>query len=144
MTAEQVFSVVNTIALVSWIVLGLAVWRKSERLRDGILGRGVTTVLSMVYVGLIVLFFGRAEGGFDTLANVKMLFTSDWTALAGWVHYLAFDLFVGCWISRQVMTRGMNRLWLVVLLPATFLFGPMGFLGYQIAALLAAPVGKEI
>jgi hypothetical protein len=52
------------------------------------------------------------------------------------VHYLAFDLFVGAWIARQVMTLGMSRLLLVPLLPLTFMFGPMGFLGFEVARLL--------
>ena len=95
-----------------------------------------TVVLSIPYTVLIVFFFRAAPGGFDTLANVQALFTSPWAALAGWVHYLAFDLFIGALIARRVMERGIPRLVLVVLLPATFLFGPIGLLLSEITFLL--------
>ncbi len=136
MTAETVFSIANMLALISWVVLLLAVWRKANWLRDDVLGRGVPLVFSVVYSALIVFFFFNAPGGFDTLANVQLLFTSPWAALAGWVHYLAFDLFVGCWIARQTMNAGLPRWPLVVILPLTFMFGPMGLLAFEVTRFL--------
>ncbi len=59
------------------------------------------------------------------------LFTQGWIALAGWVHYLAYDLFIGALVSRQIMERKLSRLWLVPILPLAFLFGPIGFLAAQ-------------
>jgi hypothetical protein len=143
MTAEVVFSLANSFALLGWLVLAFAVFRKNEWLRDRIAGFWMPLALSGLYALLILLFFGRAEGGFDTLTNVQMLFRSPWAALAGWVHYLAFDLFVGAWIARQLMGAGANRLWLIPLLPATFLFGPMGLVGYLIVSSLTTPARKE-
>ena len=49
-------------------------------------------------------------------------------ALAGWVHYLAYDLFIGAFVSRQIMERKLSRLFLIPILPLAFLFGPIGFL----------------
>jgi hypothetical protein len=132
MTSETVFSIANMVALLSWVVLLLAVWRKSNWLRDDVLGRYVPLALAVLYTALIVFFFGKAQSGFDTLANVQLLFTSPWAALAGWVHYLAFDLFVGCWIARQTMTVGLPRWPLVIILPLTFMFGPMGLLAFEV------------
>ena len=48
--------------------------------------------------------------------------------LAGWLHYLAFDLFVGAWIVRTARSEGMPFLLVLPCLPLTFLFGPAGFL----------------
>jgi phosphoglycerol transferase MdoB-like AlkP superfamily enzyme len=138
-TAEFVFSVANTTALLSWIGLAFAVWRRNNWLRDQFFGRFVPLALAMLYALLIVLFFGKGQGGFDRLSNVKMLFTFDWLALAGWVHYLAFDLFVGTWIARQVMEIGVSRLWLIGLLPLTFMFGPAGFLAFEAVKLITRP-----
>ena len=59
---------------------------------------------------------------------MRQLFTSDWALLAGWMHYLAFDLFVGAWIAAETERRGLTRLVLIPVLPLTFLFGPAGFL----------------
>ena len=125
MTAEQVFSFANPAALVGWIILIIAVITKRDWLRDRLAGFWWPLGLSAVYAVLIVFFFFKAPGGFGSLPDVKLLFTSDWAALAGWVHYLAFDLLVGTWIAREVMQRGQPRLLLVPLLPLTFMFGTL-------------------
>jgi Domain of unknown function (DUF4281) len=46
----------------------------------------------------------------------------------GWVHFLAFDLLVGWWIVDDTLSRGRSRLPLFVVLPATFMYGPVGLL----------------
>jgi Domain of unknown function (DUF4281) len=139
MTPDIIFSVANMVALASWVALLLAVWRKTDVLRDTVLGRFVPLAFAALYSALIVFFFAKAPGGFDTLANVQLLFTSPWAALAGWVHYLAFDLFVGCWIARQTMTAGLPRWPLLIILPLTFLFGPMGLLAFEAIRLMLQP-----
>jgi Domain of unknown function (DUF4281) len=139
MTAETVFSFVNSIALLSWFLLLFAVWRRLDWVRDQLLSRFVPLALSLVYTILIVFFFSNAEGGFDSLSNVKLLFTSDWAALAGWIHYLAFDLFVGCWIAKKLEEQSLPRWPLILLLPLTFMFGPMGLVGYEVTRILLQP-----
>ena len=136
MTAAQLFQIANPVALLGWIVLIASILMKKPVWRDQLAGRFWPLGLSAVYSARILFFFFKAPGGFDTLANVQLLFTSEWAALAGWIHYLAFDLFVGTWIARQVMEQGMSRLLLIPLLPMTFMFGPMGFLGFEVARLL--------
>jgi hypothetical protein len=136
MTAEQIFSAASTTALAGWLILAFAVLRKSDFLRDEIVGRWWPLGLAALYSVLIFFFFGRSPGGFGSLAEVQLLFTSPWAMLAGWVHYLAFDLFIGALIARRVMERGLPRLTLVILLPATFLFGPLGLLLFEITQLL--------
>jgi hypothetical protein len=139
MTAEQLFAIANPAALAGWLVLAWAVFRKKAWLRDEIAGRWWPLGFAALYTLLILLFFAKAEGGFDTLANVQKLFTSPWAALAGWVHYLAFDLFIGALIARRIMEAGASRLWLIGLLPATFLFGPIGLLASEAVLLLTRP-----
>lgn len=135
MSADQLFQIVNPVALLGWIVLAAAILFKKPFWRDVIAGQAWPTALAVVYTCLIGFFFAKADGGFDTLANVQKLFTSPWAALAGWVHYLAFDLFVGAHISKRVMEEGLPRLTLIILLPLTFLFGPIGYLAYQLTRL---------
>lgn len=136
MTAAQLFLIANPVALLGWLVLIVSIFLKKPVWRDQLAGRFWPLGLSVVYSALIVFFFFKAPGGFDSLANVQLLFTSEWAALAGWIHYLAFDLFVGAWIARKVMELGMSRLLLIPLLPMTFMFGPMGLLGLEVARLL--------
>ncbi len=132
MTADFLFSLVNAAALLGWIILVVGVVLNKPLLRDVIAGRIWPFGLSLFYTILVSAFFFKAEGGFDTLVNVQRLFTSPWVALAGWVHYLTFDLFIGATIARDIMKQGLSRLLLVVLLPLTFLFGPIGYFGFVI------------
>lgn len=125
--AEQIFSIANASALVGWVLLaGLprrrwAVWVSSLLL---------PSLLAGAYIVIMVAAWGSGSGGFSSLAAVAELFDSPWLLLAGWVHYLAFDLFVGGWIVRDAAGRGIAHVWLLPALLATFLFGPAGWLSY--------------
>ena len=132
MTASGLFSVFSMLAMAGWIILALGVALKRDWLRDAVAGTYIPVVISAAYVILIVFFFAGADGGFDTLESVQKLFTSPWAALAGWIHYLAFDLFMGARIARGMEEQGLPRWPLVFLLPLTFLFGPIGYLAFEI------------
>lgn len=132
MTASSLFSAFNMLAMTGWIILALGVALKRDWLRDVVAGIYIPVMISVAYAILIVFFFAAAEGGFDTLANVQKLFTSPWAALAGWIHYLAFDLIMGARIARGLAEQGLPRWPLILLLPITFLFGPIGYLAFEI------------
>jgi hypothetical protein len=106
-------------------------------LADAVAGRLIPFMLGVVYVVLIIKFWATAEGGFSSLQGVKSLFQSDWLLLAGWVHYLAFDLFVGAWIARTTVQSRLSRLVLAPILPLTFLFGPAGFVAFELTRRIA-------
>lgn len=130
MTADKIFSIANTIALLSWIFLIVAPrWKVTRKI---ILSGAIPLFLSVAYFFLIVLFFGKSEGGFDSLANVMKLFTNEWAALAGWIHYLAFDLFVGVWEIKDAQSRNISHWFVIPCLILTFLLGPIGLLLYSI------------
>ena len=59
-----------------------------------------------------------------------LLFRNPWALLAGWTHYLAFDLFIGAWEVRDAQQRGVPHLLVVPALVLTFLLGPSGLLLY--------------
>ena len=139
MTASLLFQIANIFALLGWLVLAAGVVLKRPFWRDDIAGWLWPLGFSALYALLIVFFFFKAEGGLNSLADVQRLFTFEWAALAGWVHYLAFDLFVGASIARRLMDMGGSRLWLVALLPLSFMFGPIGFLGFEILRLCLRP-----
>ena len=65
---------------------------------------------------------------FGSLSSVMDLFTQEHAVLAGWVHYLAFDLLVGMWILDNNKTLGVHQLFIAPCLFLTFMFGPAGFL----------------
>jgi hypothetical protein len=87
-------------------------------------------VFSAAYVVIVAVSFGHGPGGFSSLEAVGQLFTRPWMLLAGWLHYLAFDLFVGSWMVRDAKERGIRHVLILPLLLLTFLFGPAGWLGY--------------
>ena len=64
-------------------------------------------------------------------------------ATVGWVHFLAFDLFVGRWVYLDSRARGISA-WLVSpILFVVLMFGPLGFLIYVAARALVAPNSSE-
>ena len=128
MTAESAFSLLNTIALAGWILLAVLPGRRW--VTDIVTSVAIPALLAMAYVALIVSTFGRAEGSFSSLAGVSSLFREPWVLLAGWVHYLAFDMLIGNWEVRDSRARGIPHLLVVPCLVLTFLFGPAGWLLY--------------
>ena len=92
----------------------------------------IPIILSVLYSVLIARYFFSADGGFDSLANVQQLFTYPAAALAGWVHFLAFDLFVGGVIAKQADKIGLSRLIQAPILLLTFMFGPFGYLLFML------------
>lgn len=126
MNSDMIFQIANTTALAGWIVLLISPF--ISNLADRISGLIIPALLSIAYTGLILAFFGSADGGFDTLDNVVKLFTVREMVLAGWIHYLAFDLFIGAWEVRTGRKDGMPFLLVLPCLPLTFLFGPAGLL----------------
>jgi len=122
-----IFSLVNLIAMLGWVLLvALPRRRWAERLSGWV----VPGLLAGVYVAIIAGTWGRSPGGFSSLAAVAQLFENPWLLLAGWVHYLAFDLLVGNWIVRDARASGIAHGWVVPSLLSTFLFGPAGWLSY--------------
>ena len=133
MSDAQLFQIANLVAILSWIALALQPRRVAPTLRFAVPG-----VLAVLYIWLIATSLPGAQGGFDSLANVKLLFTSDRAVLAGWVHYLAFDLFVGCWEVYDAKDRGVRHLLVIPCLFLTFMFGPAGLLLYLIIRTFAS------
>jgi len=126
MSPDTVFSIASSTAMAGWMLLILAPrWAALIAfIRFGLIG-----ALSLTYAVLVFVYFFRVEGGgFGSIAEVRALFTSDPVLVAGWVHYLAFDLFIGTWIAVEADRRGYNRLLQAPMLVATFMFGPLGLL----------------
>ena len=127
MTPERLFSILNLVAMAGWLPLLV---RPRARWATAVVPLVVPVLLAVVYVVLIATTLPGGEGGFSSLAGVRALFANPWALLAGWVHYLAFDLFVGGWEVRDAQRRGIPHLLVVPALVLTFLLGPGGLLLY--------------
>jgi hypothetical protein len=128
-TPEPLFSIANLIAVAAWFALVILPGRRW--VTEIVTSTAVPLLFAIVYVGIVATTFGRTPGGFSTLADVATLFRSPWALLAGWIHYLAFDLLVGTWEARDAREHGVPHLLLVPCLLLTFLFGPAGWLLYR-------------
>lgn len=125
-----VFGIANTLAALAWLLLLLSppgrrwtpgVWRLT--------GRVLPLVFGLLYITLLAVHW-RGEGGFGSLAEVQALFDVPGALVAGWVHYLAFDLFVGTWIAQRAAALKLPHWQVVPVLLLTFLFGPAGWLAF--------------
>lgn len=142
MTVEQTFELCNLAALVSWLALILA---PRVRFVKEAIRWGTISALSALYAVLIAVFFFRVEGGgFTSLSAFQTLFSDRHVALAGFVHYLAFDLFVGLWIAERADAVGVNRFIQAPVLVVTFVFGPLGFLLFQAIRGLSSVVRNAV
>lgn len=140
MKAEQIFSIANLVAMAGWLLLIILPRWKWTRII--VLGATLPLLFSIAYLVLIALFFWRAEGGFGSLPDVMKLFSNEWIALAGWIHYLAFDMFVGAWEVKDAQSRGISH-WLVIpCLALTFFLGPIGLLLYFVIRTFTAKSEK--
>lgn len=128
MTPDQLFSICNPVALLGWVILvfaGRLKWAASL-----ITGAVIPLLFAVLYASLIAAHWSESKGSFSTLAGVAALFENHWLLLAGWIHYLAFDLFVGSWQVRDSLKNGIPHWMVIPCLLVTFLFGPIGLLLY--------------
>ena len=133
MTPDSLFQLANPLAMIGWIALALA--PLAPKWADRIGGFAIPAILSVGYAAVILGYWWQGQGGFDSLSNVMLLLSNPWMALAGWVHFLAFDLFIGGWITRAAWREGIAHLMVLPCLLLTFLFGPVGlFLFLSIGA----------
>src|ERR1700742_4483368 len=108
MSPELVLLIANNATLVFWVLLIVAPrWRGTELAAHSV---AVPVILGLAYLWLfarLFLYHEAAPGtGYLTLAGIRALFRSPTAAVMGWIHYLAFDLFVGAWESRDAVKRG--------------------------------------
>ena len=136
MDFEQAFTWASRLVLVGWLLLVfLPRWRWSAPFIAGWL---IPAILAIAYLALFVGYFRSAPAGFDafgSLAGVKSLFQFDPLLLAGWIHYLCFDLFIGAWEVRDSRRLGIPHLLVIPCLVFTFMLGPVGLLGYFVLRL---------
>lgn len=130
MNPDTLFAIANGAALAGWALL---IFLPTSAYTALAVHRGLLPLaLVLVYLfGLVTGYAAFTEGGgFGSIEQVRKLFQSDGMVLAGWVHYLAFDLLIGGWMVRDAQRKGITHLNIVPSLIFTFLLGPIGFATY--------------
>ncbi|GAB3026641.1 ABA4-like family protein [Spirosoma pulveris] len=136
MSPETVFSLASTLVLPQWLLMIFAPrWILTKWLMNSYL---IPVALAVIYI--IYLFSGSGVdfSAFGTLAGVKELFSKggNGVMLAGWVHYLAFDLVAGTVVVRDSQEKAIPHGLIVVPLFFCFMLGPAGFLLYWLIRLV--------
>lgn len=128
MSNELLFSITNGIALLAWLVLLVFPFRPfTNKL---LIGVGVA-LLCVTYSVLVYQLFQPGDfQKFRTLEGIITLLSEPGMALAGWVHYLAFDLMAGLFIANNAAKHGITHAWIVPCLILTFMLGPVGLMLY--------------
>ena len=127
------FRLVNTLILVPWALLVFAPrWRGTDLVAHSAL---YPVAYGLIYLGAVAASLASpaamdAGVDFTTMEGVAAIFSHPLGILAGWTHFLVFDLFVGAWEARDARRRGIAHWKLVPCLVFTFLAGPLGFLIY--------------
>lgn len=130
------FSLAGPVVLASWAALILSLFAKPVRpIALTSTQFLVPGLLAVAYILLIWVGMGAEGGGFGSIEEIRALFADDSALVAGWFHYLAFDLFVGSWIVRDQSDSGVAAILVLPCLPLTFLFGPAGLLLYLVLRL---------
>ena len=143
MNWEMIFGAANLWALLGWTILAFA--PKRETVLPYIFFAG-SVLLACLYAGLLIPLMagfisdggpvGRPPADFTQLSGVMALFDSPGGATIGWIHYLAFDLFVGIWIARNADAHAISRWLQVPILFFTLMAGPIGLLLYLLLRLI--------
>ncbi|MEM9798335.1 MAG: ABA4-like family protein [Pseudomonadota bacterium] len=128
MTPDLLFAIASPLALAGWATLTVAPLAPRWLLPLG--GIAIPLALCLLYALGAALWLPGAPGGFDSLPNVMRLFTDPGATTAGWVHFLAFDLLIGGWITRDARARRVPHLAILPCLYLTLMVGPVGLLAY--------------
>jgi hypothetical protein len=123
---DALFGLSSTVALAGWAVLILAPRGGGWGVLENLPRLAIPLALSVVYTVLAMGHFAAAGGGFGSIAGVRTLFASDPVLVAGWIHFLAFDLIVGCLLADRMDRAGVPRVVQAAPLLLTFLLGPAG------------------
>ncbi len=128
MDVNLLFKICNTLVLPFWLALIFAPEHKLVKK----LITAVAIILALVYASMVPTFLQMEEGGFGSLEEVMILFKNPKAVLAGWVHYLVFDLLTGRWIALDAVKNGISKWFVAPCLFFTLMLGPVGFLLYTI------------
>lgn len=131
MSADTVFSICSTLIIPGWLLLVLLPrWKWTL----GLIATGLIPFILAVVYGSLFLFGGEAaEGGnLGSLAGVTILFSNPYSLTAGWIHFLAFDLFIGAWEVKDSQDKNIPHWMVIPCLGLTLMLGPVGLALYLI------------
>ena len=125
-TLNTVYWIANICALSGWVLLFCYSLLPSRWVSRA--GIWIPAALSIGYLCTVIFALPFIGGGFGSLESLAGLYQHPIAVLAGWVHYLAFDLFLGGWQVRRAQAIGLPVSVVLPCLLLTMVFGPVGLL----------------
>lgn len=140
MDTEILFKIFNTGILLPWaLLIFFPNWKGTKWMTEW---RFPVLLLGGAYLVLLILDLCYAPSGtsidFTSMASIKNAFMRDEVMLIGWIHYLAFDLFVGMWVLENSQENQLSHYLIVPCLVFTLMYGPVGFVLYWVLRQLFA------
>ena len=125
---DTLFTAANAIVLPVWVAMAVAPrWRVTKWVVRSL---WAPLLLATLYLVLVLTNLGATDGSFFSLDGVSRLFEDRQVLLAGWVHYLCFDLVVGSWELRDSQEQEIPHWMMLPCLFLTMMWGPTGLLLY--------------
>lgn len=130
MLLEMIISIGSTTILLPWILLIVFPnWRGTQWCIHSVV---IPVLIGALYVWLYVTGVLTTDSSLsgNTVEDLIALYSVPEIAVAAWVHFVVFDLFVGAWQVRDAGRRGIKHLWVVPCLLLTLFAGPLGLMLY--------------
>lgn len=136
MLYETIFNIFNSGILLFWMLI--LFFPKQSITQKVIAYPWVPLVIAFGYIYFMGMTSGTFSADFTSLNGLTKMFqnANPQGVAAGWLHYLAFDFWVGCWMLKNSQEKGVKHLWMLVPMLFTFMLGPVGIIIYTLVLLL--------
>lgn len=138
MNSETIFSLSSLLVMPFWLLLiFLPRWRITQRVMAG---PGTAVPAALLYAMLVLPRFGEIFTAVSnpTLMSMTTLLGDPTGATIAWVHFLAFDLFVGRWVYLDGRSHNISAWFISPILLMVLMLGPIGFLLYLVLRTVVA------
>lgn len=133
---DTIFSLSGLLTIPFWLLMiVLPTWQWTRKIMKSVL---VIAPAALAYAVLVIPRFAEI---FPVVLSPKLpqiaaLLGTHEGATIGWIHFLAFDLFVGRWVYLDSRERDLHPLLMAPILFFVLMLGPLGLLLYLILRIL--------
>lgn len=136
MLYETIFNLFNSGILLFWLLL--LVFPNKGFTQKVMAFPWIPLVISVGYIYFLSTTTGTFSTDFSSLTSLTKMFQNAEPrgVAAGWLHYLAFDFWVGCWMLKNSQEKNVKHPWMILPLLSTLMLGPVGILLYTLVLLI--------
>lgn len=140
---ETLFSMSSLLVMPFWLlIIALPHWHWTQRIMRSPLVIALPAALYAVLVLPRIAAVLPAVSN-PTLPGIAALLGQPDGATIGWVHFLAFDLFVGRWAYLDSREHHISAWLMAPVLFMILMLGPVGFLLYLVVRAVATAMHKR-